>query len=130
MPKRVQMRRDRPWRQDHPDAVIVARPTRWGNPFRIGCRVGDGPLLSAGREILSNAAAVAAFRTMLSLAPRNYPSEEEIRAALAGRDLACWCPLDQPCHADVLLEIANRGQKCPTARSDRGTLSRKRPMNQ
>lgn len=26
---------------------------------------------------------------------------------LAGRDLACWCPLDQPCHADVLLEIAN-----------------------
>lgn len=26
---------------------------------------------------------------------------------LAGRDLACWCPLDQPCHADVLLQIAN-----------------------
>lgn len=31
---------------------------------------------------------------------------EDIRAELAGRDLACWCPLDQPCHADVLLEIA------------------------
>jgi Protein of unknown function (DUF3631)/Domain of unknown function (DUF4326) len=31
----------------------------------------------------------------------------EIRSALHGRDLACWCPLDQPCHADVLLEIAN-----------------------
>jgi hypothetical protein len=30
-----------------------------------------------------------------------------IVAALAGRDLACWCPLDQPCHADVLLELAN-----------------------
>jgi hypothetical protein len=27
---------------------------------------------------------------------------------LRGRDLACWCPLDQPCHADVLLELANR----------------------
>jgi hypothetical protein len=26
---------------------------------------------------------------------------------LAGRDLACWCPLDQPCHGDVLLELAN-----------------------
>jgi hypothetical protein len=26
---------------------------------------------------------------------------------LRGRDLACWCPLDEPCHADVLLEIAN-----------------------
>jgi len=33
---------------------------------------------------------------------------EAIRSALAGKDLACWCPLDQPCHADVLLEIANR----------------------
>jgi hypothetical protein len=29
-------------------------------------------------------------------------------APLRGRDLACWCPLDQPCHADVLLELANR----------------------
>jgi hypothetical protein len=32
----------------------------------------------------------------------------DVRAALAGRDLCCWCPLDQPCHADVLLEIANQ----------------------
>lgn len=34
---------------------------------------------------------------------------EEIRSTLAGKDLACWCPLDQPCHADVLLELANKG---------------------
>lgn len=32
----------------------------------------------------------------------------DVRAELAGHDLACWCPLDQPCHADVLLEVANR----------------------
>lgn len=38
---------------------------------------------------------------------RNTPSVAEIRAELRGRDLACWCPLDQPCHADVLLAIAN-----------------------
>lgn len=35
------------------------------------------------------------------------PSLEDIRAELRGKNLACWCPLDQPCHADVLLEIAN-----------------------
>lgn len=35
---------------------------------------------------------------------------DRIRNELAGFDLACWCPLDQPCHADVLLEIANRGE--------------------
>lgn len=34
---------------------------------------------------------------------------DDIRTGLAGLTLACWCPLDQPCHADVLLEIANGG---------------------
>lgn len=32
---------------------------------------------------------------------------DDVQRELAGCDLACWCPLDQPCHADVLLEIAN-----------------------
>jgi hypothetical protein len=35
------------------------------------------------------------------------PSAEAIRASLAGRNLACWCPADGPCHADLLLRIAN-----------------------
>ena len=34
----------------------------------------------------------------------------DIRANLAGHDLMCWCPLDQPCHADVLLELANQAE--------------------
>jgi hypothetical protein len=38
-----------------------------------------------------------------------------IRSALRGKNLACWCPLDQPCHADVLLEIANRPLVCEAA---------------
>lgn len=37
----------------------------------------------------------------------NYPPLAGIRAELAGKNLACWCPLNQPCHADVLLKIAN-----------------------
>jgi len=36
-----------------------------------------------------------------------YPSIDEIVATLSGKNLACWCPLDQPCHADVLLNLAN-----------------------
>jgi hypothetical protein len=40
-------------------------------------------------------------------AGRYIPSEQEIQAALRGHDLCCWCHLDQPCHADVLLEVAN-----------------------
>ena len=50
---------------------------------------------------------------MLSYYNRPYPSLDEIRAALGGRDLACWCPLDKPCHADVLLRLAN-----PTTRKE------------
>lgn len=41
--------------------------------------------------------------------PTRNPTVDQIRAELAGRDLACWCPDGQPCHADVLLEIANAG---------------------
>jgi hypothetical protein len=33
---------------------------------------------------------------------------DTLQEDLAGKDLACWCPITEPCHADVLLEIANR----------------------
>lgn len=86
MPKRVQIRRDQPWRQDNPSAVIVDRRTKWGNPRKIGADT-------------DRAHAVAWFEA--HVAP-GLPVHE-----LAGLDLACWCPLDQPCHADVLLRLAN-----------------------
>lgn len=91
-PKRVQMTRQRPWRAEHPDAVIVARPSKWGNPYRVA---------EEGRTD-----AVDLFRGMLL---GNWGEEHDypLIHELAGRDLACWCPLDSPCHADVLLELAN-----------------------
>lgn len=47
---------------------------------------------------------VEAFRQLL----RDRPGlADRARAALTGRRLACICPLDQPCHADVLLRVAN-----------------------
>ena len=93
MPKRIQMTRQRPWRADNPYAVIVDRTTIWGNPFLV---------VAGGR---SPEDAVAAFRQWLS-----SPRIVLIRTELRGRDLACWCPLDQPCHADVLLDLANGEQ--------------------
>lgn len=104
MPERIQLRRTAGWRKPA-GAVVVARPSRWGNPWRVDASGG-----AAGRTAPTRAAAVAAFRHMIEGGERvaGYPSIEQIRAQLAGRDLACWCPLDQPCHADVLLEIANR----------------------
>lgn len=98
------MSRQHPWRADNPDAALVARPSKWGNPFTVD-------------DYHSRELAVDAFRAMvndpMSRAHCDYPEPDEIRAELVGHDLACWCPLVDkdgspvPCHADVLLEIAN-----------------------
>lgn len=122
MPKRIQMTRQRPWRADNPDAVIVARPSKWGNPFAVR-REQDIVLFPASRFMpplrgtvcpRDRAEAVGLFRLgVLGFQERiafhspRVPTLDEIRAEIAGRDLACWCPLDQPCHGDVLLELAN-----------------------
>jgi hypothetical protein len=55
---------------------------------------------------MTRAQAVAKYRRDL-LAGKLKLSIEDARRELKGRDLACWCSLDGPCHADVLIEIAN-----------------------
>jgi hypothetical protein len=105
MPERVKLSRRKGWRKPE-NTLVVARPSRWGNPFSWASQPTRDP-------VAARAAAVQQFRSMIDddeLRERvGYPSDDEIRASLAGKNLACWCPLDGPCHADVLLEIANRG---------------------
>lgn len=72
-----------------PNTVKVDRTTKWGNPYRS-----DDP-----------ATAVRFFRRYVGSA--GYCNARALKE-LAGKNLACWCPLGQPCHADVLLELANR----------------------
>jgi hypothetical protein len=91
-PSRIVLRRTKGWRKP-PGAVTVARPTRWGNPFRIGA---DGDRTTT----------IARYRAALRDGRLDF-TVDDVRAELAGRNLACWCPLDEPCHADVLLEVAN-----------------------
>ena len=95
MPTRVQLRRQRGWRKPA-YAVVVARPSRWGNPHRAAARTPE-----------AHRAAVEAFRADLLAGVLPYTTDD-VRRALAGRDLACWCRPDLPCHADVLLEVAGR----------------------
>ena len=83
-------------------AVYVGRPSKWGNPYSV-----SGETTAAD--------AVEMFRDMLNRAPqgdgqwgrKGETVFDTIRREVRGHDLACWCPLNQPCHADVLLEIAN-----------------------
>ena len=92
-PSRLQRKRTRGWRMPA-GAVYVGRPSRWGNPWRIG----------KGRGECTPRAAVANFRRYL----RQHPElVEEARPVLAGRDLVCWCREGDPCHADVWLEVVN-----------------------
>jgi len=103
-PIRIQRQRTRGWRMP-PNTLYVGRGSRWGNPRRVGMYVG-----------YKAADAVADYRRWIERDPSTWsydnvygkpPTVDEIRAALAGKNLACWCALGQPCHADVLLELAN-----------------------
>lgn len=51
---------------------------------------------------------MARYRFAVENSLPDVPTVPEIREHLAGADLACWCRLDETCHADVLLEVANR----------------------
>lgn len=107
-PKRIQLKRTKGWRK--PDgAIVVARPTKWGNPFTIaGAREAE----YEGTDAQLRALCVEGFRGWLDGDPywQGNGGRQDILSSLGelrGHDLACWCPLDQPCHADVLLELAN-----------------------
>jgi len=81
-------------RTDHipPDAVYVGRPSKWGNPARIQHGVSREDALNLYRAYLQT--------------PHGQDLLKQIHE-LRGKDLVCWCaPL--PCHADILLELANR----------------------
>lgn len=97
-------------------AVNVARPTKWGNPWRaeragkmwraapcrtpeFACRE-DAVAWCIGRYRFHAEKVIQYGWNSLGWASGDLTD-------LRGRDLACWCPLDQPCHADVLLELAN-----------------------
>lgn len=102
-PKRVQRSRKKGWRMP-PDAIYVGRPSRWGNPFKI-----QGPPQEAAQNRKLVKELYDLWMVGVTPAPdhRVSPLLNIIKEELAGHDLVCWCPLDQPCHADVLLELAN-----------------------
>lgn len=126
-PQRIQLRRSKGWRIPE-GVVIVDRRTRWGNPYRVThCDAVHVPyrhwhvfqvphiwLSSWATKACAVDDAVERFVRAIEAGYGFVPWPREIREALAGRDLACWCPLPvlgEPdiCHAAVLIDIANAG---------------------
>ena len=73
--------------------VYVGRPTIWGSMFQLN-------------EGYSREQSVNSYVAWVELQPS--PFFDAVKRILKGKNLACWCPLDQPCHADILLAIANK----------------------
>jgi hypothetical protein len=76
-------------------AVYVGRPTKWGNPY---------PLSAFNYDIDW---VLRTYRRYLTETPLGCELLADAKTTLRGKDLACWCSLSQPCHADVLLEMVN-----------------------
>lgn len=129
-PHRIQLSRKKGWRMPE-NTVKVSRGSRWGNPFIVGQPCGvfpEGMGMHGKAETMIVALtldqAIDFYRHMVLgfLSPEMYPtghdwvdrfrrrnhaSPGELVRDLRGKNLACWCKLDQPCHADILLELAN-----------------------
>ena len=132
-PVRIQLRRTKGFRLQEVSrainglpAVNVARPSKWGNPIKVGREIEVWFVFKTVRiRPQSREDAVRWFSSVVRDNRRcsfmaEYPSIEEIRRELRGKNLACWCPTDHPCHADVLLEIANDWPDTAIAIAQRG----------
>lgn len=89
-------------------AVNVSRPGKYGNPYRVGivacgCR-SAGECSHNAFNCETAAEAVERYRDL----PRSETRLAQIKAELAGKNLGCWCRPGDPCHRNVLLELANR----------------------
>lgn len=112
MAERIQLKRTKGWRLPE-GAVSVARPTRWGNPFVIGQELRYPFSEIFASPVRDREHAVEIFRAYAQITS-GYAMVARIH--LAGKSLACWCPLPaegEPdiCHAAVLMEIANEEPK-------------------
>lgn len=125
MPERVQRKRTKGWRMP-PNTISVCRPGIWGNPYR-GELFGLHLAIDLFRETASggwNPSLVSGMSDYLARHAYELHTEWckrfrqktgwmevafEAQHSLRGKNLACYCPLDKPCHADVLLELANQG---------------------
>lgn len=127
-PVRVQRQRAKGWRtpqctcgrgDPHP-AIYVGRGSRWGNPYKPGRTYRQSRVTPAGHieyrlhTVTDNTDAATQYADAYRTTGWGMYSgidpcrETDIHQTLGGHDLMCWCPLDQPCHADTLIHLANQ----------------------
>jgi Domain of unknown function (DUF4326) len=110
-PRRIQLKRERGWRMP-PNTVRVDRTSRFGNPFSVDRYGPEEAVALHGSWITGGMSDEYILKLYPPLIGNHLVSRRKsmvgLLPMLTGKDLACWCPLDCPCHADTLLDLANR----------------------
>lgn len=112
-PMRVQRKRTKGYKLP-PNTVCVTRPSKWGNPYAVSRGIADGTWRVDGPGVYrsftdrddATIASLVLYRAYVRRAQVHclaMPPVSELR----GKNLACFCPLDRACHADILLELAS-----------------------
>jgi hypothetical protein len=96
-PRRIQRKANKGWRLPE-NTVYVGRGSKWGNPFPFD-----------HQRYLGKDWAVAAYGHWLTTTLKGLALLREHLSELSGKNLACWCDPGEPCHADLLLALANDG---------------------
>jgi hypothetical protein len=100
---RIQRKRIIGWKMPE-NTIYVGRGSRWGNPFVVG-RDGDvNECIEKYKNLMFPYTHKEGNLVKFYVSAANL---NDIKTHLRGKNLACWCPIDKPCHADFLLEIAN-----------------------
>ncbi len=111
-PRRIQLSRAKGWKMP-PNTVKVDRTTRWGNPFVVGRDGTQAECVEAFGFLAGEEASLELMARMqvpaggLDVTKKVLDELQADLTPLRGKNLACWCSLGEPCHADVLLRLAN-----------------------
>lgn len=112
-PCRVQLRRAKGWRMPV-NTVKVDRTTHWGNPFVVGTHGTQARCVELFTRLLQGYLCISLGAELADAQTAYLEHAQKHLHELKGKNLACWCALDKPCHADLLLAAANRS----TVRTD------------
>jgi hypothetical protein len=118
VPQRVQRSRAKGW-QNPEHTIYVGRPTIFGNPFVTGP---GRDAVKLYRQWLDGVWSPSELLVILGWERRKRSEQfnllDQLHAQrlrvlkqlphLRGWNLSCWCALESPCHASVLLELANK----------------------
>ncbi len=114
-PIRIQRKRTKGWKMP-PNTIYVGRPTLYGNPWQ-----GPDAVVAYRRFVEQMVRGAVSVRAIMKGLDLRLVFERPLREwkrlryfillqrgkRFSDVSYMCWCPLDEPCHADVWVELAN-----------------------